>query len=285
MSEKKIALESTVIAHGLPKPVNIDVALELEEIARQNGCMPYTVGIIDGQIKVGLSEKEIVEIGTKEDVMKVGTSEIAVAVALKRSAATTVSATMRIAYSHGIKVFATGGIGGVHSTEYWDVSQDLMELARTRMVVVSAGPKSILDLKSTVEMLETLQITILGYKTDRLPAFYCKSTDLPLTKVESPEQVASIFFYKERLNLPGALLVFNPISDEYAISQEDFEKWQKLAQEDLEKFSVKGKGVTPFLLSRLAYYSNGKTVQSNIELLKSNVRLACDIVCQLSKMQ
>lgn len=285
MFEKRLALESTVIAHGLPKPVNIDVALELEKIARQNGCVPYTIGIIDGQIKVGLTEKEIIQIGTKDDVMKVGTVEIPIALALKKWAATTVSATMHIAYSQGIKVFATGGIGGVHSTDRWDVSQDLVELARTRMIVVSAGPKSILDLKSTIEMLETLQITVVGYKTDKLPAFYCKSADVSITKVDDAEQIASIFLHKERLNLPGALLVFNPISDEYAIDQKEFERWEKLAEEDLKKSNISGKDVTPFLLSRLAYYSNGKTVQSNVELLKNNVVLACDIVNQLSKMQ
>lgn len=285
MFEKRLALESTVIAHGLPKPVNVDVALELEKIARQNGCVPYTIGIIDGQIKVGLTEKEIIQIGTKNNVMKVGTVEIPIALALKKWAATTVSATMHIAYSQGIKVFATGGIGGVHSTDRWDVSQDLVELARTRMIVVSAGPKSILDLKSTVEMLETLQVTVVGYKTDKLPAFYCKSTDISITKIEDVEQIASIFLYKERLNLPGALLVFNPISDEYAIDQKEFERWEKLAEEDLKKSNISGKDVTPFLLSGLAYYSHGKTVQSNVELLKNNVILACDIVNQLSKMQ
>ncbi|HEY8541588.1 MAG TPA: pseudouridine-5'-phosphate glycosidase [Pseudothermotoga sp.] len=285
MFERKLALESTVIAHGLPKPLNINVALELEKIARQNNCTPYTIGIIDGQIRVGLIEKEITEIGTREDVMKVGTAEIAVAVALRKWAATTVSATMRIADLNGIKVFATGGIGGVHSTENWDVSQDLLELTRTRMIVVSAGPKSILDLKSTIEMLETLQVTVVGYKTDRLPAFYCKSTDLPVMRVENAEQIASIFLKKEKMDLPGSLLVFNPIPDEYAIDQEDFERWQKMAEKDLQNCNVEGKNVTPFLLSRLAHYSNGKTVQSNIELLKNNVKLACDIIDQLWKMQ
>ncbi len=285
MFEKKIALESTVIAHGLPKPVNIKVALELEQIVRQNDCTPCTVGIIDGQIKVGLSKEEIIEIGTRNDVIKVGTAEIPVAVALKKSAATTVSATMRIAHLNGIRVFATGGIGGVHSTEHWDVSQDLMELAKTRMIVVSAGPKSILDLQSTVEMLESLQVTVVGYRTDRLPAFYCKSTDLKITKVDSAEQIASIFLQKEKLDLSGALLVFNPIPEDHAIEQEEFEKWQQMAQRDLQRSGIEGKDVTPFLLSRLAYYSNGKTVQSNIELLKNNVKLACDIVNQLWKMQ
>lgn len=285
MFEKKIALESTVIAHGLPKPVNIKVALELEQIVRQNDCTPCTVGIIDGQIKVGLSKEEIIEIGTRNDVIKVGTAEIPVAVALKKSAATTVSATMRIAHLNGIRVFATGGIGGVHSTEHWDVSQDLMELAKTRMIVVSAGPKSILNLQSTVEMLESLQVTVVGYRTDRLPAFYCKSTDLKITKVDSAEQIASIFLQKEKLDLSGALLVFNPIPEDHAIEQEEFEKWQQMAQRDLQRSGIEGKDVTPFLLSRLAYYSNGKTVQSNIELLKNNVKLACDIVNQLWKMQ
>lgn len=285
MLEKHLALESTVIAHGLPRPTNIKVALELEEIARQNGSIPHTIAIIDGQIKVGLNRQQIAEIGTRDDVLKVGTAEIPIATALKKWAATTVSATMHIAHSCGIRVFATGGIGGVHSTERWDVSQDLVELARTRMIVVSAGPKSILDLKSTVEMLETTQVTVLGYKTDKLPAFYCKSTDISITRVEDVEQIALIFLEKERLNTPGSVLVFNPIPDEYAIEHGEFERWHQMAEEDLKKFSVKGKDITPFLLSRLAHYSNGRTVESNIELLKNNVKVACDILNQLSKMQ
>ncbi|MEJ5229910.1 MAG: pseudouridine-5'-phosphate glycosidase, partial [Pseudothermotoga sp.] len=211
MSDKTVALESTVIAHGLPKPKNIEIALELEEIVRDHNCIPKTIGLVAGEIRIGLSNEEIRQIGTREDVMKVGVSEIAIAVALKRWAATTVSATMHLAHLSGIKVFATGGIGGVHSTDRWDVSQDLVELSRTRMIVVCAGPKSILDLRGTIEMLETLEVTVVGYKTDKLPAFYCRSTEIPITKVETVEEILSIFLSKERFDLPGSVLVLNPI--------------------------------------------------------------------------
>jgi len=285
MMEKILALESTVIAHGLPFPINIDTAVELEELAAEIGCSAKTIGIIAGQIKVGLSREEIVQIASRKDVLKIGTAEIPFALAKKMWAATTVSATMRIAHLNNIKVFATGGIGGVHKIDQWDVSQDLAELSRTRMIVVSAGPKSILDLRSTVEMLETFQITVVGYKTDELPAFYCKSTSIHINRVDSFEEIASIFLFKEKFNLPGAVLVFNPIPDEHAIEVEQFEEWYRLSEHDLDASSVKGKGVTPFLLSRLAHYSKGKTVRSNVELLKNNVKVACEILNQLSKMQ
>ncbi|MGJ8455314.1 pseudouridine-5'-phosphate glycosidase [Pseudothermotoga sp. U03pept] len=282
---RTVALESTVIAHGLPKPKNVETAMELEAVVRRHDCTPKTIAIVAGEVRIGLSSEEIQEIGTREDVMKVGVSEIPVAVALKRWAATTVSATVRLAYLSGIKVFATGGIGGVHSTKDWDVSQDLIELSRTRMIVVCAGPKSILDLRSTVEMLETFQVTAVGYRTDRLPAFYCRSTSIPITKVESVEEIVSIFLSKESFDLPGSVLVFNPIPERYEIDEVEFKKWHQLAEKDLEWSNVKGKDLTPFLLSRLAHYSDGRTVESNIELLKNNVNLACQIVDQLSKMQ
>ncbi len=276
--EKILALESTVIAHGLPRPINIETAFELEKLTREKGCQPKTIGIVEGEIKVGLSEEEIRQIGSRDDVLKVGVAEIPYAIVKKLWAATTVSATMRIASKHGIKVFATGGIGGVHSTEKWDVSQDLVELSRTRMIVVSAGPKSILDLKSTVEMLETLQVTVIGFQTDRLPAFYSISVDIDIKKVESVEEIVSIFKVKEELDLPGSILVFNPIPKQYAIDETDLRQWEEKANMDLQKEGITGKQVTPFLLSKLAEYSGGKTVQANLALLKNNVSLGCDIL-------
>ncbi|AEH51366.1 pseudouridine-5'-phosphate glycosidase [Pseudothermotoga thermarum] len=276
--EKILALESTVIAHGLPKPINVEVALELEKLAREKGCAPKTIGIVEGEIKVGLSEEEIQKLGTRDDVLKVGVAEIPYAVAKRLWAATTVSATMRIASKYGIKIFATGGIGGVHSTQNWDVSQDLLELSRTRMIVVSAGPKSILDLKATMEMLESLEVTVVGFRTDKLPAFYLRCVDVEIKRVETVEEIVRIFKAKERLDLPGSLLVFNPIPEEYAIDERDLQEWEKKALEDLQKAKITGKDVTPFLLAKLAEYSSGKTVESNIALLKNNVSLACDIL-------
>lgn len=285
MGKKIVALESTVIAHGLPRPLNIQVAQMLENIAREKGCEAKTVAIVAGNIKVGLEKEELVQIGLRDDVVKVGVAEIPIALAKKLWAATTVSATMRIASMYGIEVFATGGIGGVHDTKEWDVSQDLTELARTRMIVVCAGPKSVLDIRATVEMLETLQVTAVGYKTDRLPAFFVHQTDIPIQRVESVSEIVEIYLTKCRLNLPGSVLVFNPIPPVYGIATEEIVEWERIAEEELRKARIEGKMVTPFLLSKIAEISNGKTVKSNIELLKNNVSLACDIVIELSRFE
>ncbi|MEN3008890.1 pseudouridine-5'-phosphate glycosidase [Pseudothermotoga sp.] len=285
MSEKVLALESTVIAHGLPKPLNVQIAQLLEEIAREKGCEAKTVAIIAGNVKIGLTKEEIVQLGLRDDVMKIGVAEIPIAVVKKAWAATTVSATMRIASMHGIEIFATGGIGGVHDTKEWDVSQDLTELARTRMIVVCAGPKSVLNLRATVEMLETLQVTILGYKTDKLPAFFVRQTDIPVQRVDSVSEIVEIYLTKCRLNLPGSVLVLNPIPLDHEISDREFAEWEKVAKEELKRARIEGKMVTPFLLSKLAEVSNGKTVKSNIELLKNNVSLACEIVNELSQRE
>ncbi|HBT39961.1 MAG: Pseudouridine-5'-phosphate glycosidase [Thermotoga sp. 50_1627] len=278
---KAVALESTVIAHGLPRPLNVQVAQQLENLARQKGCEPKTIAIIEGQIKAGVTLEELVQLGMRDDVMKIGVAEIPVAVAKKAWAATTVSATIRIASKHGVEVFATGGIGGVHDIEEWDVSQDLVELSRTRMIVVCAGPKSLLDLKATVEMLETLQVTVLGYRTDRLPAFYVREVDIPVLRVDDVSEIAAIYFAKCRLDLPGSVLVLNPVPAEYEISAEQLFEWDRIAKEELRKAKIEGKAVTPFLLAKLAEISNGKTVRSNVELLKNNVSLACDIANEL----
>lgn len=279
--EKIVALESTVIAHGLPRPLNVQVAQQLEDLVRQKGCEPKTIAIIEGQIRVGLTLDELVQLGMRDDVMKVGVAEIAIALAKKAWAATTVSATMRIAAMNNIEVFATGGIGGVHDTQKWDVSQDLVELSRTRMIVVSAGPKSLLDLRSTIEMLETLQVTVLGYKTNKMPAFYVRQVDVPLQRVDSVSEIVEIYLEKCRLNLPGSVLIFNPIPAEYEISEELLSEWDRRAKEELKRSRIEGKAVTPFLLAKLAEISNGRTVRSNIELLRNNVSLACDIVNEL----
>lgn len=283
MVEKSIALESTVIAHGLPRPLNIQVAQQLESLARQKGCEPKTIAIVEGEVKVGLTLDELVQLGMRDDVMKVGVAEIPIALAKKAWAATTVSATMRIASMNNIEVFVTGGIGGVHDAKEWDVSQDLVELARTRMVVVCAGPKSLLDLKSTVEMLETLQVTVLGYKTDKLPAFYIRQVDIPVQRVDDVSEIVEIYIAKCKLNLPGAVLVLNPIPTEYEIPAEQLFEWDRIAKEELRKSRIQSKAVTPFLLAKLAEISNGRTVRSNIELLKNNVSLGCDIVNELAR--
>ncbi|PHJ13906.1 pseudouridine-5'-phosphate glycosidase [Fervidobacterium sp. SC_NGM5_G05] len=278
-----IALESTVIAHGLPYPHNVETAKMLEEMALENGVVPATIGILKGEIIVGMSQEQINEM-LADEPLKIGTREIPYAVGMKKSAATTVSATMRIAKIAGIDVFATGGIGGVHIGD-WDVSQDITEMAKSDVIVVSAGCKSILDVKKTIEFLETFQVTVVGYKTNKFPIFYEGLSDFNLEhRVDSPEDIAKIFRAKKSLGIEGALLVANPIPQEFVISEQEVDGYMKQALSECFEKGITGKAVTPYLLSRIAQLSNGKTLTSNIELLKNNVLLACQIAKSLKTM-
>jgi pseudouridylate synthase len=279
----KLALESTLITHGMPHPKNIEVAFLLEEVVRSEGCEPQTIAILDGKVKVGLSREEIEILAKKPDVLKAGVRELPMVLAQKKWASTTVSATMRIANQNGIPVFSTGGIGGVHPGQ-WDVSQDILELSRTSMVVVSAGPKAILDLRGTYEMLETFGVTVVGYQTDEMPAFYSRSCGIPIPRVDSPEEIAQMYCTARDLQLPGAILVFNPITAEYEIPEDLIETWRGKSLDDLKAARVSGKGVTPFLLAKMAEHSEGKTIASNIQLIVNNVRLGCDIAKALGKV-
>ncbi|HOJ94765.1 MAG TPA: pseudouridine-5'-phosphate glycosidase [Fervidobacterium nodosum] len=278
-----IALESTVIAHGLPYPHNVETAKMLEDIALENGVVPATIGILKGEIIVGMSQEQINEM-LADEPLKIGTREIPYAVGMKKSAATTVSATMRIARIAGIDVFATGGIGGVHIGD-WDVSQDITEMAKSDVIVVSAGCKSILDVKKTIEFLETFQVTVVGYKTNKFPIFYEGLSDFNLEhRVDSPEDIAKVFRAKKSLGIEGALLVANPIPQEFVISEQEVDGYMKQALSECFEKGITGKAVTPYLLSRIAQLSNGKTLTSNIELLKNNVLLACQIAKSLKTM-
>ncbi|KAF2962356.1 pseudouridine-5'-phosphate glycosidase [Fervidobacterium sp. 2310opik-2] len=278
-----IALESTVIAHGLPYPHNVETAKILEEMALENGVVPATIGILKGEIIVGMSREQINEM-LADEPLKIGTREIPYAVGMKKSAATTVSATMRIARIAGIDVFATGGIGGVHIGD-WDVSQDITEMAKSDVIVVSAGCKSILDVKKTIEFLETFQVTVVGYKTNKFPIFYEGLSDFNLEhRVDSPEDIAKVFRAKKSLGIEGALLVANPIPQEFVISEQEVDGYMKQALSECFEKGITGKAVTPYLLSRIAQLSNGKTLTSNIELLKNNVLLACQIAKSLKTM-
>jgi pseudouridine-5'-phosphate glycosidase len=278
----KLALESTIITHGLPYPRNIEVAFLLEETVRGEGCEPQTIAVIDGKVKVGLSHEDIETLARHPDVLKAGVRELPIVLAQKKWASTTVSATMRIASQSGIPVFSTGGIGGVHPGS-WDVSQDILELSRTSLVVVSAGPKAILDLNGTYEMLETFGVTVVGYQTDEMPAFYTRGCGIPIPRVDSPEEIAEIYCRAQDLKLPGALLVFNPIPAEYEIPESAIQEWRDQSLKDLQEAGVSGKGVTPFLLAKMAEYSDGKTIISNIQLVINNVRLGCRIARALEK--
>ncbi len=275
-----LALESTLIAHGLPRPQNVEVALRAEEQARSLGVVPATVGILEGRIVVGLSEAQIRSLGSEENVLKVSRRDFPYALARRQKAATTVCGTMLAAHLAGIRVFATGGIGGVHrgAEESFDVSADLLELARTPVIVVSAGAKTILDLPKTLEVLETLGVPVLGYRTARFPAFYSTESELPLdARVESPPEIVAIYRAQRTLGFEQGLLVANPIARKAEIPPEIAVAYLKQALEDLSDGGITGKEVTPFLLARIFELSGGRSLEANIELLLSNVRLACEI--------
>ncbi|MCX6053366.1 MAG: pseudouridine-5'-phosphate glycosidase [Chloroflexi bacterium] len=272
----RVALESTVITHGLPFPQNVETALAMEKIARDHGGVPATIGVLDGKIRIGMSEAEIQRLAKEEHVLKAGVRELPIVIAQKGCASTTVSATARLAQLNGISVFATGGIGGVHPGA-WDVSQDLFELARTSIVVVSAGPKAILDLPGTYEMLESIGVTVVGYQTDEMPAFYSRSSGIAIPRAASADEIARMLATARELGLTNAILIFNPIPTEHELSTEEVDQWKKRSLEDLDRSEISGKGVTPFLLSRMAFHSQGRTIVSNRSLLENNVLLATEI--------
>ncbi len=279
----KVALESTVITHGLPYPQNVETALSMENIVRENGGVPATIGVLAGKIKIGMTADEIERMAKEENVFKAGVRELPIMLAQKRWASTTVSATARLAYLNKIHVFATGGIGGVHPGP-WDVSMDLMELTRTPIVVVSAGPKAILDLPGTYEILETIGVTVVGYQVDEMPAFYSRSSGIGLPRANDPAEIADMWMQARKLGLTNAVLVFNPIPTQDELSNEEVEGWKNLSNQDLAKAGVSGKQVTPFLLARMAHHSEGRTVKSNRSLLENNVLLATRIGHEIEKM-
>lgn len=274
MLKRVVALESTVIAHGLPQGINFETALNMERAVKENGGIPKTIGILDGRIIVGVNEEEMRRLGTGRNVLKVGTAEISYATAMKRDAATTVSATMAIAKLNGISVFATGGIGGVHRGVDWDVSQDIIELSRTRMIVISAGVKSILDVPKTLEFLETFGVTIVGYKTDCFPFFHCSKSPYKINlTIDSPEEAVMILKEKERLGIEGGLLVANPIPEMDSMDYDELRALIESALKAAVEEGITGKTLTPYLLGKLALLSGGKTLDANISLLINNAAL------------
>lgn len=279
----KVALESTVITHGLPYPQNVETAISMENVVRENGGEPATIGVLAGKIKIGMTEDEIQQLAKAEDVFKAGVRELPIMIAQKRWASTTVSATARLSYLNKINVFATGGIGGVHPGS-WDVSMDLFELSRTPIVVISAGPKAILDLPGTYEMLESIGVTVVGYQTDEMPAFYSRSSGISLPKANSPAEIAEMLTQSRKFGLTNAILVFNPIPQADEISTEEVEVWKNLSNQDLADAGVHGKEVTPFLLARMAHHSAGRTVVSNRSLLENNVLVATQIGHEIEKI-
>ncbi len=273
-----VALESALISHGLPYPQNLETAQALEQVVRENGAAPATIAIIEGKVRVGLAEEELERLATQEGVRKVSRRDLPIAVARREEGATTVAATMCLAALAGIEVLATGGIGGVHRGQSADISADLPELAQTRVAVVCSGAKSILDLPLTLEWLETHGVPILGYQTGEFPAFYSRESGLPVdARVETPEEAASIIRAKWRLGLEGGVLVAVPVPQGMELPRELAEQAIERALTEAEKRGVKGKALTPFLLSRIAHSTEGGSMRANIALLKNNAAVAARI--------
>lgn len=277
-----VALESTLITHGLPRPVNLEVARQLEAVVRDNGAVPATIAILHGEIYAGLEPHELELLAHTDNVRKVSRRDLPIVVAQRGHGATTVAATMWVAAQAGIQVFATGGIGGVHRGQPFDVSADLLELAQTPVTVVCAGAKAILDLPLTLEYLETHGVPVLGFGTDTFPAFYSRSSGLPVdVRVETAAEVAQIVRSKMALGLAGGVLVGLPVPAELAIPNEQIEPIIRQALKLAEEQDIRGKALTPFLLQRVADLSAGESLKTNIALLKNNARIAAHIAGEL----
>lgn len=276
-----IALESTIISHGMPYPKNMETALHVEEIIKNAGCVPATIGIINGKLKIGLTKDEI-QILAKEGlkVTKVSRRDIPYVVSNKLNGATTVAGTMIASSLAGIKIFATGGIGGVHrgAETTMDISADLEELSRTNVAVICAGAKSILDLRLTLEYLETKGVPVLGYKTKELPAFFTSKSGLNLDyKMESAKQIADLLNTKWNLGINGGVVIANPIPHEFEMDSKLIEDVIEKAIEKANSLGIKGKDTTPFLLDEIQKVTSGNSLEANIHLVYNNVKLACEI--------
>jgi len=282
-----VALESTLISHGFPYPENLEVAGEIEEIVRGYGVVPATIAVIGGKIKVGLTRSELEFMATSKDILKASRRDLAVIVAKGLNGATTVAATMMVAERAGIKVFATGGIGGVHrgAEKTFDISADLQELARTPVVVVCSGAKSILDLPLTKEYLETMGVPVIGFGSEELPAFYCRESGLKVDYVVNDEvEAAKIIKVMEDLKLRGGMIIANSVPEEYALSMEYMNEMIEEAVRAAEKEGVKGKKLTPYLLNKIKELTGGKSLKANIGLVKDNARVAAKIAKEFCKL-
>ena len=273
-----VALESTVIAHGLPRPTNLQTAQRLEQIVEGYGAMPATIGVLAGKPKVGLEPEEIRKLAEEDNVRKVSTRDLSIAVAERWNGATTVATTCLIAHRAGIKVFATGGIGGVHRGALPDVSADLPVLARTPIIVVCSGAKIVLDLPATREWLETYGITVVGYQCDEFPAFYSRHSGLPVdTRANTPAEVVAIYRAKRDLEIDSALLLTVPVPAEFEVPAAQLQTALDSALESAQRNGIAGRDLTPFLLGHMAERSGGATLRANIALLENNARIAAQV--------
>jgi len=282
-----VALESTIISHGMPYPENIETALSLEKIVRDNGAIPATMGIIKGRIKIGLTREEMEFLATSKDVVKTSRRDIPYVAGLGLSGGTTVAATMIFSQYAGIRIFATGGMGGVHrgADRSFDISADLTELSITNVAVVCAGVKAILDIGLTLEQLETLGVPVIGYGTDDFPAFYTRSSGFKVPmRVDTPQDCAKILKSKWDLKLDGGVIVANPIPAQYEAQRDNIDKAIELALFEADKNGITGKDVTPYLLDKVKEITAGESLAANIALVKNNAMLGAKIAVEYSKL-
>ena len=283
-----VALESTIISHGMPYPKNVETALLVEKTIRDHGAVPATIGIIDGEPIIGMSPEEIEQFGKRKGVLKVSRRDLPVVYAKKLWGATTVATTMILANQAGIEVFVTGGIGGVHrgATETMDISADLQELAKTNVTVVCAGAKAILDLPLTLEYLETMGVPVLGFKTEELPAFYNSHSGLKVDyKVESAEEMAKIIKAKRDNGLVGGILLTNPIPVQYEMNKEVIDNAIATALKKMEEEGIKGKECTPYLLKTITELTGGDSLESNIKLVLNNAAVGSEVAKEYCKLK
>ena len=286
LEDKKpiVALESTVIAHGLPFPNNLETAKNLEKIVRENGAIPATIAVFDGEFCIGLNDKRLEQLATDKTIRKISRRDLPVAVAKKLNCATTVSTTAFVARRAGIKIFATGGIGGIHRGFSADISADLPELANTPIIVVCSGAKIVLDLPATREWLETNGVCVLGFGCDEMPAFYSRKSNLPVDeRVETAEEIARIARARDELNLQSAILLTVPVPAQFEIERVELEKVLEESLRLADEKKIKGKEITPFLLTQMSEKSAGKTLASNIALLENNARIAAQVALEIYK--
>lgn len=280
-----VALESTIITHGMPWPQNDEMAADVENAIAEEGAVPATIAVIDGRLKIGLSADERKDLAERPDAMKLSRADLAFAISEGRSGGTTVAATMIGARLAGIPVFATGGIGGVHkgAEASFDISSDLEELARTPVIVVSAGPKAILDIPKTLEVLETRGVPVVGYKAKMMPAFWSRESNCqaPL-QLDTPEAIARFHQTRAALGLAGGMLIGNPVPAEAEIPADEMIQYITRAQSDARVEGIRGKAVTPYLLDRILKITRGRSLETNIALVKNNARLAARIAMALA---
>ena len=281
-----VVLESTIISHGMPYPKNVETALKVEEEIRKVGIIPATIGIIEGEAIVGMSKDQIEQFGQRKGIVKCSRRDLPIVYATKKWGATTVSATMIIAQQAGIEFFVTGGIGGAHkkANETFDISADLDELGKTNVSVICAGPKAILDLGFTLEILETKGVPVIGYQTDCLPAFYTSKSNYKVDyNASSPKEISDIIYQKRINNLDGGVLITNPIPKQFEMDHKLIDEAISKALKDMEKLNIKGKEETPFLLKCIVELTNGESLEANIALVLNNARLGALIAKEYAK--